>query len=91
METQPKVTLFLHPRNDKKEFTRSIVFTSFKDPVEIGRASKNPSKGLIAQAGNAWFNSPIMSRQHGRFFMAGKGGRGEVDPPPDDLLAFSNQ
>lgn len=45
----PERTLTLHPH------LRTI---------QIGRASKSPSKGLHAAADNAWFDSPVMSRNH---------------------------
>ncbi|KAH8685571.1 hypothetical protein BGZ60DRAFT_395475 [Tricladium varicosporioides] len=32
--------------------------------IPIGRASKSPSKGLLGSPNNAWFNSPVMSRNH---------------------------
>lgn len=32
--------------------------------LQIGRASKSPSKGLSGAIDNAWFDSPVMSRNH---------------------------
>ncbi|KAH6674548.1 hypothetical protein B0J14DRAFT_562661 [Halenospora varia] len=32
--------------------------------IPIGRASKSPSKGLLGSPNNAWFDSPVMSRNH---------------------------
>ncbi|TGO87781.1 hypothetical protein BPOR_0204g00100 [Botrytis porri] len=32
--------------------------------LQIGRASKSPSKGLFGAIDNAWFDSPVMSRSH---------------------------
>ncbi|KAF7882462.1 uncharacterized protein EAF02_005825 [Botrytis sinoallii] len=32
--------------------------------LQIGRASKSPSKGLLGAIDNAWFDSPVMSRNH---------------------------
>jgi pSer/pThr/pTyr-binding forkhead associated (FHA) protein len=32
--------------------------------IPIGRASKSVSKGLLGAADNAWFDSPVMSRNH---------------------------
>ena len=32
--------------------------------IQIGRASKNPGKGLSGASDNAWFDSPVMSRNH---------------------------
>lgn len=43
------------------------------DPInhmrQIGRASKTPSKGLQAAIDNAWFDSPVMSRNHAEVFL----------------------
>lgn len=69
----PKATIFLTPRNDENDFTRSIILTPSDDPVIIGRASKTASKGLVPMSGNAWFNSPIMSREHGKLFLTPEG------------------
>ncbi|KAK8099510.1 uncharacterized protein PG998_012751 [Apiospora kogelbergensis] len=33
-------------------------------PERIGRASKVSTKGFVATPGNAWFDSPVMSRNH---------------------------
>lgn len=49
------------------ERPRVFSITSSRTGVDVGRASKNESKGLIAAKDNAWFDSPIMSRQHARF------------------------
>jgi len=32
--------------------------------IQIGRASKSPTKNLSAAVSNAWFDSPVMSRNH---------------------------
>ena len=45
---------------------RCIALHGDKDTITIGRASKSADKGFIASAGNAWFHSPVMSRQHAR-------------------------
>ena len=37
--------------------------------MEIGRASRTESKGLIARNDNAWFDSPVMSRTHAEIYM----------------------
>ena len=50
----PERTLTLHPH------LRTI---------QIGRASKSPSKGLQAAVENAWFDSPVMSRNHAEISM----------------------
>jgi pSer/pThr/pTyr-binding forkhead associated (FHA) protein len=33
----------------------------------IGRASKSITKGLFSAVDNAWFDSPVMSRDHAQF------------------------
>lgn len=32
--------------------------------IPIGRASKSVSKGLLSAEDNAWFDNPVMSRDH---------------------------
>jgi len=43
---------------------RRILLDAQNPSVVIGRASKTPSKGFLAEPDNAWFNSEVMSRQH---------------------------
>lgn len=43
---------------------RSFCLNSTTPLMEVGRASKTESKGLVAKKDNAWFDSPIMSRVH---------------------------
>ncbi|KAI0885916.1 uncharacterized protein GGS22DRAFT_135953 [Annulohypoxylon maeteangense] len=50
----------LEPSVHKREFTLSRQRPS----IRIGRASKVPAKGFVAAVDNAWFDSPVMSRQH---------------------------
>lgn len=50
-----------------QETPRVFAITPIRNHVDVGRASKNESKGLVAAKDNAWFDSPIMSRQHARF------------------------
>ncbi|KAL8761193.1 MAG: hypothetical protein Q9184_002656 [Pyrenodesmia sp. 2 TL-2023] len=69
METEHKAVVTLTPRNEKGDFKRIITLESPNKPVVIGRASKTASKGLVGLPENAWFNSPIMSREHGKIFM----------------------
>lgn len=37
--------------------------------VQIGRASKSLNKGLVASVDNAWFDSPVMSRNHAEILL----------------------
>ena len=65
------------------ETPRTFAITPVKNYVDVGRASKNESKGLIAAKDNAWFDSPIMSRQHARFTVSvGHKVRGDLQDPP---------
>lgn len=34
--------------------------------ISIGRASKSINKGIVGAADNAWFDSPVMSRNHAK-------------------------
>lgn len=36
----------------------------------IGRASKSIGKGLVAAGNNAWFDSPVMSRDHAQIILS---------------------
>ena len=46
---------------------RVIKLNSENQEVAVGRASKNPQKGLLADFDNAWFDYPILSRTHAKF------------------------
>lgn len=63
----------LTPRDDESDFTRIITLVYPSESVIIGRASKTASKGLVGLPENAWFNSPIMSREHAKLFMTSDG------------------
>jgi pSer/pThr/pTyr-binding forkhead associated (FHA) protein len=43
---------------------RVLKLTSDEQSLPIGRASKSISKGLQSAKDNAWFDSPVMSREH---------------------------
>lgn len=45
---------------------RVIYLSPSKPQVTIGRASKSPSKAIHSSVDNAWFDSPVMSRDHAR-------------------------
>lgn len=57
----------LTPLDAPNELPRIFALNPVTDHIDVGRASKNESKGLVAAKENAWFDSPIMSRQHARF------------------------
>ena len=52
---------------DEEQNHRIIAVTKDNPSVSIGRASKNPNKGLLAAPDNAWFDYPILSRTHAKF------------------------
>lgn len=62
------VVITLYPL-DKSEVseTRTFSLTKEKREVNVGRASKNPDRGVQPEADNAIFKCPIMSRSHARF------------------------
>lgn len=53
--------------HDEQQNHRTIVISSEKPSVSVGRASRNPNKGLLAASDNAWFDYPILSRTHAKF------------------------
>jgi hypothetical protein len=62
------VTIKLTPLGrDEEENHRVIKLNDTKKEADIGRASKNAHKGLLAGPTNAWFDYPILSRTHAKF------------------------
>ncbi|KAI1484760.1 hypothetical protein F5X96DRAFT_662988 [Biscogniauxia mediterranea] len=63
-----EVTIILSPRGSLPQSAsspeRRLVLTRKAPSIRIGRASKVPTKGFVAAKENAWFDSPVMSRQH---------------------------
>ena len=51
----------------EEENHRVIKLNNENREVAVGRASKNPQKGLLADLDNAWFDYPILSRTHAKF------------------------
>lgn len=49
---------------------RTIFITPENPIVPIGRASRSPNKGLQAALNNAWFESPVMSRDHAELYLS---------------------
>ncbi|CAG8982180.1 hypothetical protein HYALB_00003616 [Hymenoscyphus albidus] len=43
---------------------RTLLLTPRDDTTPIGRASKSVVKGILGAEDNAWFDSPVMSRDH---------------------------
>ncbi|PBP19493.1 FHA domain protein [Diplocarpon rosae] len=59
------VMVILTPLNAEVEIIRrTIAFSREKYCVPVGRASKSATKGIVGAVGNAWFDSPVMSRNH---------------------------
>ncbi|KAH8202942.1 hypothetical protein TruAng_002888 [Truncatella angustata] len=61
------VTITLTARHARSDFVvpqRVILLTKVATATQVGRASKQESKGFVAARENAWFDSPVMSRQH---------------------------
>ncbi|KAL9036729.1 MAG: hypothetical protein Q9180_004129, partial [Flavoplaca navasiana] len=73
LDAMHQVVMNLIPQGDNRDYTRVITLSPSAEPIIIGRASKTTSKGLLAAPQNAWFDSPIMSRQHGRISMTSTG------------------
>jgi hypothetical protein len=66
MINQVIVTLSAFGSGNGDLIERRIVLTEATPTLQIGRASKVPSKGLAAEVDNAWFDSPVMSREHAK-------------------------
>ncbi|KAI4255470.1 MAG: hypothetical protein LQ352_002563 [Teloschistes flavicans] len=66
LDAMHQVTVTLTPSENDQDFTRVITLNQSTDFIIIGRASKTTSKGLFAASDNAWFDSPIMSREHAK-------------------------
>ncbi|KAL8794558.1 MAG: hypothetical protein Q9195_002893 [Heterodermia aff. obscurata] len=60
----------LTPLSSPDDFTRKLELCSTKSRVIVGRASNNKIKKILADKDNAWFDSPIMSRQHAMLSMS---------------------
>ncbi|KAL8909141.1 MAG: hypothetical protein Q9171_005177 [Xanthocarpia ochracea] len=87
LDAMHQVVMTLVPQGSETDCVRTIPLSPSANSVLIGRASKTPSKGLVAAPANAWFDSPIMSRQHGKISITSSG---VVSRPQDDTLASSN-
>ncbi|GAP89521.1 putative fha domain protein [Rosellinia necatrix] len=61
---EDKIIVTLCPRGPSSIPKRQLVFTRSLPVVLIGRSSKVQSKGFIPADNNAWFDNPVMSRQH---------------------------
>ena len=62
------VKITLTPLGQDEEQNHRIITVNEENPsVSVGRASKNPNKGLLAAPNNAWFDYPILSRTHAKF------------------------
>ncbi|KAI0972237.1 hypothetical protein F4678DRAFT_460462 [Xylaria arbuscula] len=61
---EDKIIIFLSPRGPSEFPQRRLVLTRRSPVVAIGRSSKVKSKGFIPAVDNAWFDNPVVSRQH---------------------------
>ena len=43
---------------------RTLTLTAKDNVIPVGRASKSVTKGILGAVDNAWFDSPVMSRNH---------------------------
>ena len=64
------VIITLTPLSSPGDFVRKLELCSTKSRVIVGRASNNKTKKILADKDNAWFDSPIMSRQHAMLSMS---------------------
>ncbi|KAI1466148.1 uncharacterized protein F4812DRAFT_436098 [Daldinia caldariorum] len=58
---------------------RQFVLSRQNPSIRIGRASKVPTKGFVASIDNAWFDSPVMSRNHAELVL-------DLDSIPKSVL-----
>ena len=64
------VIITLTPLSSPGDFARKLELCSTKSRIIVGRASNNKTKKILADKDNAWFDSPIMSRQHAMLSMS---------------------
>ncbi|KAI1270691.1 hypothetical protein F5Y18DRAFT_19658 [Xylariaceae sp. FL1019] len=66
-KAKDKISVVLSERSDFKTVAeRHIVLSRDHPVVPIGRASKVLAKGFVPAEDNAWFENPVMSRDHAR-------------------------
>lgn len=70
MATQVKIT-FTALHGNVVPAERILLLEPGSPTAPIGRASKSISKGLFSAVDNAWFDSPVMSREHAQLTMNG--------------------
>ncbi|PVH84485.1 SMAD/FHA domain-containing protein [Cadophora sp. DSE1049] len=63
MDHQAKVILTAL-NGDLSIAERTLTLTAKDNAVPVGRASKSVTKGILGAVDNAWFDSPVMSRNH---------------------------
>lgn len=61
---EDKIAIIFYPRGPSAIPKRQVTLTRSVPVLAIGRSSKVPSKGFIPADDNAWFDNPVMSRQH---------------------------
>lgn len=70
MATHAKIT-FTALHGNVVPAERILLLEPGSPTAPIGRASKSISKGLFSAVDNAWFDSPVMSREHAQLTMNG--------------------
>ncbi|KAH7356747.1 hypothetical protein BKA65DRAFT_474548 [Rhexocercosporidium sp. MPI-PUGE-AT-0058] len=63
MDHQVQVTLRAL-NGDLSIAERNLTLNNKDKAIPVGRASKSVTKGILGAADNAWFDSPVMSRNH---------------------------
>ncbi|KAI1292553.1 hypothetical protein F5Y03DRAFT_375637 [Xylaria venustula] len=61
---EDRIVIFLTPHGPSESPQRRIVLTRRSPVLAIGRSSKVKSKGFIPAVNNAWFDNPVVSREH---------------------------
>ncbi|GAW24270.1 hypothetical protein ANO14919_138530 [Xylariales sp. No.14919] len=61
---EDKIVVTLSTRGPSSIPQRRLLLTRTSPVIPIGRSSKVPSKGFVPADDNAWFENPVMSRQH---------------------------
>ncbi|KAI9881546.1 MAG: hypothetical protein M1830_000110 [Pleopsidium flavum] len=71
MAVNHQVAITLTAVNYPDDFRqRVITLTPALRVLNIGRSSKSETKNLVAAEDNAWFDSPVMSREHARLWIS---------------------
>lgn len=83
-ESKETIIVNLLPRGPSSIPQRRLVLTRSHPTVRIGRSSQVQSKGLIPAEDNAWFDNPVMSREHAKIVVSFD------DKPPSVYIIDTN-